>query len=320
VELRDATENTPLNQYVYDIWGNPTLATEQVANPFRYSGEVWVNSTDLQYLRARWYDPSIGRFMNQDTYEGDIANPLSLNLYTYVHNNPLTNIDPTGHWCTSSDGNWSHAGGCESDTSTWSPDEGHDANDVMINGARGMDLDPGTPRFGTPGYDWAGEAMFSGGATAVIATCVYSCGALVAAGDVATMGTTIGTGTVVAAKSVSMGARAWNTVKGLFGKGEGTTTLYRSVSEAELGGINSSKAFDSGYNMDGKFMATTFDDAVAWGQKMDGGNTRIISIELPTSSLSKMHFDNSRLDGIGNAYYAETEFLNSVFINVRVVK
>ena len=39
----------------------------------------------------------LGRFITQDTYEGDIANPLSLNLYTYVLNNPLKYIDPTGH-------------------------------------------------------------------------------------------------------------------------------------------------------------------------------------------------------------------------------
>ncbi|MEW9702978.1 hypothetical protein, partial [Paenibacillus sp. SI8] len=41
-----------------------------------------------------------------DSYEGQIDNPLSLNLYTYVHNNPLTNTDPSGHApprCQSSD-------------------------------------------------------------------------------------------------------------------------------------------------------------------------------------------------------------------------
>ncbi|THF82715.1 RHS repeat-associated core domain-containing protein [Cohnella fermenti] len=35
-----------------------------------------------------------------------------MNLYTYVHNNPLIYADPTGHWCTSADGKYSHAGGC----------------------------------------------------------------------------------------------------------------------------------------------------------------------------------------------------------------
>ncbi|WP_164821827.1 RHS repeat domain-containing protein, partial [Paenibacillus koleovorans] len=97
VELRDSTGNTRLNQYTYDIWGNPLTATEFVAQPFRYSGEYWDSVASLQYLRARWYDPSIGRFINEDTYEGQISNPLSLNLYTYVHNNPLIYSDPTGH-------------------------------------------------------------------------------------------------------------------------------------------------------------------------------------------------------------------------------
>jgi len=53
--------------------------------------------TGLYYNRARYYDPTIGRFMNEDTYEGQIDNPLTLNLYTYVGNNPLRYTDPTGH-------------------------------------------------------------------------------------------------------------------------------------------------------------------------------------------------------------------------------
>lgn len=41
-----------------------------------------------------FYSPVIGRFLNEDTYYGD-----GLNLYAYCHNNPLTYVDPTGHWC-----------------------------------------------------------------------------------------------------------------------------------------------------------------------------------------------------------------------------
>ncbi|WP_337926771.1 RHS repeat-associated core domain-containing protein [Paenibacillus caui] len=51
----------------------------------------------LYYLRARYYDPVDARFISEDTYEGQITNPLSLNLYTYVGNNPLGYSDPTGH-------------------------------------------------------------------------------------------------------------------------------------------------------------------------------------------------------------------------------
>ncbi|WP_460320156.1 polymorphic toxin-type HINT domain-containing protein [Paenibacillus sp. YSY-4.3] len=97
VGLVDSAGNQ-LNSYTYDIWGNPELEEETVPNIFRYSGEYWDEATDLQYLRARWYDPNAGRFVSKDSYEGDITNPLSQNLYTYVHNNPLIYTDPSGHY------------------------------------------------------------------------------------------------------------------------------------------------------------------------------------------------------------------------------
>ncbi|MFD2117640.1 RHS repeat-associated core domain-containing protein, partial [Paenibacillus yanchengensis] len=91
------TEGKLINEYTYDIWGKPLEHSETIEQSFRYSGEYWDEETNLQYLRARWYDPSIGRFINEDTYEGELNNPLSLNLYTYVENNPLRYVDPSGH-------------------------------------------------------------------------------------------------------------------------------------------------------------------------------------------------------------------------------
>ncbi|AET59808.1 Rhs family protein [Paenibacillus terrae HPL-003] len=96
IEIRDSS-GALLNQYQYDIWGNEEVKEEKVHNPFRYSGELWDDTTELQYLRARWYDPDSGRFINEDTYEGEVDNSLSFNLYAYVHNNPLIYIDPSGH-------------------------------------------------------------------------------------------------------------------------------------------------------------------------------------------------------------------------------
>lgn len=43
------------------------------------------------------YDPKIAKFLQEDTYRGDSKDPLSLNLYTYCHNEPLMYSDPTGH-------------------------------------------------------------------------------------------------------------------------------------------------------------------------------------------------------------------------------
>lgn len=95
-EIRNASRGV-VNSYEYDIWGNVIKQTGDLDNPFLYSGEYWDGTTKLQYLRARWYDPSIGRFISEDTYKGQVDNPLSLNLYTYVYNNPLKYVDPTGH-------------------------------------------------------------------------------------------------------------------------------------------------------------------------------------------------------------------------------
>ena len=77
------------NRYDYDIFGNPTLTVENYLNSIRYAGEFYDSETGLYYLRARYYDPYIGRFISEDSYWGEDSNPLSLNLYTYAYNNPV---------------------------------------------------------------------------------------------------------------------------------------------------------------------------------------------------------------------------------------
>lgn len=85
------------NNYDYDIFGSPILTIETDACNIRYAGEYLDNETGLYYLRARYYDPNIGRFISEDSYWGEDSNPLNLNLYTYCYNNPIRFIDPTGH-------------------------------------------------------------------------------------------------------------------------------------------------------------------------------------------------------------------------------
>ncbi|MDQ0173349.1 AHH domain-containing protein [Paenibacillus tundrae] len=50
--------------------------------------------TGHYYLRARFYNPQIARFTQEDTYRGD-----GLNLYAYVANNPIRYVDPSGYMC-----------------------------------------------------------------------------------------------------------------------------------------------------------------------------------------------------------------------------
>jgi RHS repeat-associated protein len=84
------------HKYQYDEFGNIAQQQETDYNPFRYVGKygVMYENDHLVYMRARYYDPTIGRFMSED--------PIwSTNLYPYGDNNPFSMIDPSGNISTS---------------------------------------------------------------------------------------------------------------------------------------------------------------------------------------------------------------------------
>ena len=83
-----------LNHYSYDAFGNIIQKMEKVENRFCYNGEMLDLVTQQYYLRARFYNPVIGRFTQEDTYYGD-----GLNLYQYCQANPVGYVDPSGHTC-----------------------------------------------------------------------------------------------------------------------------------------------------------------------------------------------------------------------------
>ena len=74
-----------------------TEVLDEEAGGYKYTGQKEVVSIGLYYYGARYYDPSIGRFITEDIYPGEMENPQSQNLYVYVMNNPLRYIDPTGN-------------------------------------------------------------------------------------------------------------------------------------------------------------------------------------------------------------------------------
>lgn len=86
-----------ITAYSYDAYGNVKQSGANIANPYGYNAEYTDDATNLQYLRARYYNPSTGTFTSADSYIGQIRNPLSLNRYAYGQNNPVNGIDPTGH-------------------------------------------------------------------------------------------------------------------------------------------------------------------------------------------------------------------------------
>jgi len=90
------TSGSLVSMYAYDSYGNLTNSTEAVDNPFRYAGQAGVmdERNGLLYMRARYYQPGIGRFINKDPVEV----LAGLNLYAYVLDNPISRFDPTGFW------------------------------------------------------------------------------------------------------------------------------------------------------------------------------------------------------------------------------
>jgi RHS repeat-associated protein len=65
---------------------------------YTYTGHESDSETDNLYMKARYYDSEIGKFMQPDNIIGDIYNPQDLNKYAYVRNNPYKYTDPNGEW------------------------------------------------------------------------------------------------------------------------------------------------------------------------------------------------------------------------------
>ena len=84
--------------YSYDAFGNSIVSTGGSNNPYLFAGQQRDAETGLDYLRARYYDPFVGRFVSADAYEGSLNDPLSLHDYLYAHANPVVNTDPSGYF------------------------------------------------------------------------------------------------------------------------------------------------------------------------------------------------------------------------------
>ena len=81
----------------YDSYGN-YIGTAPSGSYFGFTGEQTDGNRQV-YLRARYYNPSMGIFPSLDSNEGRTSTPMSLNGYSYVHGNPIMNTDPTGMTC-----------------------------------------------------------------------------------------------------------------------------------------------------------------------------------------------------------------------------
>lgn len=90
------SSGTVVSSAAYDAFGSVASATGSPGQ-FRFTGEQWDAGTGLEYLRARQYDPTVGRFVSADSVQPNAPGTQGWNLYAYVANNPTTWVDPTGH-------------------------------------------------------------------------------------------------------------------------------------------------------------------------------------------------------------------------------
>jgi len=87
------TGGTVQTQYSYEPFGKTTTAGSANSNSFQFTGREWDGQTGLDYYRARYYSPSLQRFISEDPLEfagGDA------DLYAYAGNSPVDNVDPFG--------------------------------------------------------------------------------------------------------------------------------------------------------------------------------------------------------------------------------
>ena len=99
--LVDANGAAVVN-YKYDSWGNMINITGSMAgtlgkdNPYRYKGYYYDDETGMYYLKSRYYQPEICRFISADVYIATELNMNGSNMYSYCKNNPVMLMDSDG--------------------------------------------------------------------------------------------------------------------------------------------------------------------------------------------------------------------------------
>lgn len=91
------TDGTTTASRIYDPFGQPAGTTGTGLPAAGYQADYTDPTTNEVWMGARWYQPNTATFTTRDTYPGELTTPISLNRYTYAHNNPLAYFDPDGH-------------------------------------------------------------------------------------------------------------------------------------------------------------------------------------------------------------------------------
>lgn len=90
-----AGDGTLVQSYSYDVYGTPTAGTNRHPAEYNFAGQQ-TDPTNLQYLRARYFDPASGRFLSRDPSPQALSDILGRPSYVYAGGNPASVSDPSG--------------------------------------------------------------------------------------------------------------------------------------------------------------------------------------------------------------------------------
>ena len=186
-------------KYTYDSWGklisikdnngnDITNSTSTIGyiNPIRYRSYYYDNETGLYYLKSRYYDPEIDRFINADRYVSAGQAISGFNMYVYCNNNPISNFDPNGKFVLTCIfvglGIGALIGGITNGTSTYisAKEKGLEGKDLFLETLKG-----------------AGKGALVGSFIGALLGISYGAAAIYGVGSLAANATLFGTGTIL---------------------------------------------------------------------------------------------------------------------------
>ena len=101
-------EGQVYQSYRYSVTGEITFGAPQYENEYTYNGESYNPNIESQYLRARYYCVVTATFLTEDSYLGNLTEPLTLNRYNYCVSSYLNYTDPSGNYYTTWQGEAAH--------------------------------------------------------------------------------------------------------------------------------------------------------------------------------------------------------------------